>query len=152
MKQVYVAKGSQTIVEENLIKIEQSKSENSTIDNSSSDYGFNNPEFIKWQKEMKKRKDVVGIQHQSKSSSPSKRSSRSSKFDSKPKMNQHQNKKFLKFVKFVSAGKFDLSNFEYNKFNSRVKQISDPKVGSGSKSSAVHKRFESTRVNPNESK
>ncbi|KAK1432113.1 hypothetical protein QVD17_09004 [Tagetes erecta] len=54
MKQVYVAKRSQVIHEENQSKKEQSNSDSSSNDNSS-DYGFNNPEFIKWQKEMQQK-------------------------------------------------------------------------------------------------
>ncbi|KAK1421873.1 hypothetical protein QVD17_24567 [Tagetes erecta] len=42
---------------------EQYKSDSSSNDNSS-DYGFNNPEFIKWQKEMQKKKDIDEAQKQ----------------------------------------------------------------------------------------
>ncbi|KAK1411538.1 hypothetical protein QVD17_38088 [Tagetes erecta] len=64
-----------------------SKSGGSTSDDSSS-YGFNNPEFIKWQKEMLKQKEHSEVQSQSINLSPSvsKNSTRNPK--SKSKQNQ----------------------------------------------------------------
>ncbi|KAK1431908.1 hypothetical protein QVD17_08700 [Tagetes erecta] len=63
-KQVYVAKGCQEIFEECSNKEERPKSDKSSNDHSSSDYGFKNPEFVKWQNDERKKQIVGDCQRQ----------------------------------------------------------------------------------------